>query len=227
MDDRSAAPINPLPPLVWLMALPLIGIEVALQLGSAGLVGGREAIGWRVDLVQRLAFVPDYFRQTIGQGIWSRDSLLRLVSYPLVHGSITHALFAVVMLLALGKYVGEVFRGWALLAVVVASTVAGAVAQGLAPRTEAALFGAYPPVFGLIGAFTYILWARLGRSGGNRLAAFRMIGFLLVAQLAFGALFGAIPGWISELAGFAAGFLLSAVVSPGGIARLRDRLRQR
>ena len=41
------------------------------------------------------------------------EGLPRLVTYPLVHGSFTHALFAVVMLLALGKMVGEIFRWWA------------------------------------------------------------------------------------------------------------------
>ncbi len=227
MDDRNAPPLNPLPPVVWLMALPLIAMEVVLQLGEAGLAGGREAIGWRIDAIQRLAFVPDYFRQTLGQGMWTRDSLLRLVAYPLVHGSAMHAMFVVVMLLALGKFVGEVFRPLAVLAVALAATAGGAAVHGLAPGTTAVLIGGYPPVFGLIGAFTYILWARLGQSGGNRLMAFRMIGFLLLAQTLFGALFGASPAWISDLAGFGAGFALSFVVSPGGLARLRERLRAR
>jgi membrane associated rhomboid family serine protease len=45
--------------------------------------------------------------------------------------------------------------------------------------------------------------------------------------LLFGLLFGVGWYWVAELAGFAAGFLLSFVVSPGGIARLRDQIRQR
>jgi membrane associated rhomboid family serine protease len=225
--DRNAAPLNPLPPVVWLMALPLIAMEAVFQAGEAGLAGGREAIGWRVDAMQRLAFVPDYFRQTVGQGIWSQDSVLRLVSYPLVHGSILHAIFVIVMLLALGKYVGEVFRGWAVLAVVLGATAGGAVVYGMIPGMQAALIGGYPPVFGLIGAFTFLLWTRLALAGGNRVRAFRLIGFLLFAQALFGLLFGGGPQWIADVSGFAVGFVLSFVVSPGGWSRLREMMRAR
>lgn len=226
-QDRNAPPLNPLPPVVWLLALPMIAMEFVLQLGAAGLAGGREAIGWRVDAVQRLAFVPDYFRQTVGQGIWTQDSLLRLVAYPLVHVSITHALFVIVMLLALGKYVGEVFRWWAVLVVFFGATVGGAVVYGLIPGMKAALVGGYTPVFGLIGAFTFLLWTRLAGAGVNRLRAFTMIGFLLLAQAAFGLLFGGGPGWIADVAGFAVGFALSFAVSPGGWARVREMMRAR
>jgi hypothetical protein len=33
--------------------------------------------------------------------------------------------------------------------------------------------------------------------------------------------------WAADLPGFVAGFLLSFLVSPGGFARVRDRIRQR
>jgi membrane associated rhomboid family serine protease len=227
MTDRNAAPLNPLPPVVWLLALPLIGFEIVFQAGASGLAGGADAIGWRLDAMQRLAFVPDYFRQTLGQGLWRPDSALRLLSYPLVHADILHAMFVVVMLLALGKFVGEVFRAWAVLAVVLVATLTGAVVYGAVPGMEAALVGGYPPVFGLIGAFTYILWTRAGMVGASRVRAFRLIGFLLVMQAAFGLLFGGSPVWIADVAGFAAGFLLSFAVSPGGWARVRAMLRAR
>ena len=31
MNDLTAPPLNPLPPVVWLLALPMIAIEVACQ----------------------------------------------------------------------------------------------------------------------------------------------------------------------------------------------------
>jgi hypothetical protein len=85
----------------------------------------------------------------------------------------------------------------------------------------------YPAVYGLIGAFTFILWVRLGQQGAPQYRAFSLIALLLGIQLVFGLLFGGGPDWIAEVAGFAAGFLLSFVVSPGGWARVRERLRQR
>ena len=45
-----------------------------------------------------------------------------------MHGSFTHALFVVVILLALGKMVGEVFRWWAVLVVFFGAAVVGALA---------------------------------------------------------------------------------------------------
>jgi membrane associated rhomboid family serine protease len=92
---------------------------------------------------------------------------------------------------------------------------------------EAALFGGYPPVYGLIGAFTFLMWVRLAAAGANRLRAFTLIGVLLAIQFVFGVLFGGGSEWIADIAGFAAGFALSFVVVPGGLARVLARLRQR
>lgn len=224
--DQNAPPLNPLPPVVWALALPLIAMEVVLGLEGAGLVGGAST-GWRLDAVQRFGFSPELLRAMIEAGQYPLAGLARLVTYPLVHSTFSHALFVIVILLALGKMVGEVFRWWAVLVVFLGATVAGAVAFTVLPWGEGALIGGYPGDYGLIGAFTYILWVRQVRSGGNQLRAFQMIGFLMGFQLLFGLLFGGGWYWVAELAGFAAGFLLSFVVSPGGIARLRQRMRQR
>mgnify|MGYP000511738853 CR=1 FL=1 len=74
-SDHNAPPLNPLPPIVWLMALPLIGVELAIQLQSAGLLGAGAAMGWREGDV---AFwdnrstahyaTADYLRQRQGKG---------------------------------------------------------------------------------------------------------------------------------------------------------------
>jgi hypothetical protein len=89
------------------------------------------------------------------------------------------------------------------------------------------LFGAYPGDYGLIGAFTYLLWVKLAGTGLNQMRAFSMIGFLLAVQLIFGLLFGGGPEWIADLAAFSTGFLLSFALAPGGMAKLRDLIRQR
>lgn len=225
--DQNAPPLNPLPPVVWLLALPLIAMEAVLGAESAGLIGGAQAIGWRQDAVQRFGFSPELMRAMIEAGQYPLDAMSRLITYPLVHGNFTHALFVVVILLALGKMVGENFRWWAVLVVVAGATVAGALAYTALPWVKGALIGGYPADYGLIGAFTYILWMRRIATGGNQLAAFRMIGVLMAFQLLFGVLFGAGWQWVAELAGFAAGFLLSFAVSPGGVRRIMGRLRQR
>lgn len=225
MQDHNAPPLNPMPPVVWALALPMIALEVVLQIGAAGLAGGPDAVGWRLEAITKAAFVPDLWREMWAMGHFPFEHMVRFVAYPFVHGNMTHAAFAVVILLALGKFTGEVLRFWAVLLVFFAAAIVGALVYGmLEPR--APLFGAYPGDYGLIGAFTYLMWLRLAGSG-REYRAFSMIGMLMVAQLIFGIFFGGGLGWAADLTGFVAGFVLTILVVPGGIPRLMDRLRQR
>jgi membrane associated rhomboid family serine protease len=226
MDHRTS-PLNSLPPVVWLLALPMIAVEAALQLGSNGVAGGAAGVGWRLGLLERFAFWPDLLRQTIARGDYAPDGLVRLISYPFVHGDLTAAVFGVVMLLALGKVVGEVFRWWALIVVFLGSGVIAALVYTAIPVMKAPLFGAFPAVYGLVGAFTFLMWVRLAAVGANQFRAFSLIGALLFFQFVTGVLFGGGTLWVAEIAGFAAGFCLSFVVSPGGWARVMARLRER
>ncbi len=226
-DNLNAPPLNPLPMVVWLLALPIIAMEVVLGLGARGLVGGAQGVGWRIDAIQRFAYAPELMRDMIATGQYPLDGLARLISYPLVHGNFTHAAFVVVMLLALGKMVGEVFRWWAVLVVFFGAAAVGALVYAMVPDVQVALIGGYPAVYGLIGAFTFLLWVNLAAVGANKFRAFTMIGFLLAFQLVFGVIFGGGWDWVADIAGFATGFFLSFVVSPGGWARVRGKMRQR
>ena len=221
------SPINPLPLAVWVLVLPIVAVEIVVQSGATGLVGGPTAIGWRSDAIQRFALSPEMLDQMIATGRWNADYAMRFVAYPFVHLSFVHALFTSVFILALGKMVGEVFHFWSVIAVFFVSAALGATVYSLVPGVRLALVGAYPPAYGLIGAFTFILWARLGAVNANRYRAFTLIGFLLAIQLLFGLLFGGGPDWIADVAAFAAGFGLSFVVAPGGPAALLRHLRQR
>lgn len=227
-EDHNAAPLNPVPWVVWLLALPLIAMEVVLSLGSAGVVGGPQAIGWRLQAVERFGLFPELLKHQWQTGGYPAGELHRLVSYVVVHGSFTHALFAVVMVLALGNMVASVFRWWAVLVVFLGAAAVGGAAYGLlVPGLRTQLIGAYPGIYGLIGAFTFLIWTKLALVGANRLRAFSLIGMLLAVQLVFGLLFGGGWDWVAEVAGFATGFLLSFVVSPEGFRRVVAIIRQR
>ena len=233
MQDRNAPPLNPLPPVVWLIALPMIAMELVVNAGTSGLVGGPDAIGWRVQAAQVFAFSPDYMRQMITAGQYPLDGLWRLVTYAVVHREVSHVLFVVVILLALGKFVGEVYRWWALLLTYLFATVAGALAYAAVPYAHAGLLGGYPGDYGLIGAYSFLLWVRLAGNGESRLRAFQLIGFLLALQVIiavvgivwYGIEQGTTWDFVADIAGFAAGFLLAFVVSPGGWARVLTKLR--
>lgn len=128
--DHNAPPLNPLPWIVWVLALPLIAMEIVLSLAGAGVVGGAQGVGWRIQAVERFGLFPELLKHQWETGGYPLEELPRLVSYVAVHGNFTHALFAIVMLLALGKMVGEVFRWWGVLVVFLGSAAVGARPTG-------------------------------------------------------------------------------------------------
>ena len=224
---RMEAPVNPLPPVIAALALLIAGVELVLTLAGRGLIGGPGAVGWRLEAMQRFGVFGSVLDQMAARRLFPPEELMRLLTYAFVHGGFVHALFAVVFLLAMGKFAGEVFAGWKLAVLFFASSVFGALVWWLATDDPAPLIGAYPGAYGLIGAFTFILWAGLSLRGERRAQAFRLIAFLVGFQVLFFGLFGGTLGFVAEIAGFAAGFALSFVLAPGGWTALRDRLRSR
>ncbi|MCL3881952.1 rhomboid family intramembrane serine protease [Marivita sp. GX14005] len=224
---HNEPPLNPLPPVVIALFLVIVGLEIAFGLGSRGIVGGPGAVGWRLGVLERFAFSAEIVTWMRETGRWPPEHLMRFVTYPFVHANFTHALFAGVMLLALGKMVGEALGSFAVLAIFFGSAAGGALVYALIHASALPLIGAFPAVYGLIGGFTYLLWLRLGQMGEKQIRAFTLIGFLLFIQLIFGLLFGASAEWIADLSGFAIGFGLATVLVPGGWQKLHFRLRRR
>ena len=220
-------PVNPIPPVIIGLCAVILVVEVMLSLAGAGLVGGQQGVGWRVSAIQDYGFSPAVWDQMVGRGDYSFDIIKRLFTYAFVHGSFTQALFGMAILLALGKFVGDVFHPLAVLAIFVFSGIVGAAVYGATVSQNVALFGVYPADYGLIGAFTYLQWLRLGQMGENQLRAFQMIAFLMAIQLLFALLFGGSPAWIADVAGFATGLVLSTLVAPGGWSAFMRRMRNR
>ena len=224
---REPSPFNAVPPVIGLLALAIFAVECLFALGANGMLGGPQAIGWRAEAIQVFGFSNRAQAWMIENGVLRGDFLWRYLTFPFVHGGFVHAGFAAVMVLALGKFVGERMPGWAVLGLFFGAGVAGVVIYGLLFPDGPGYFGAYPGVYGLIGGFTYLVWLRLGQMGENQMRAFTMIGFLLAIQLVFGLMYGAGSGWVADVAGFAAGFGLSFVLAPGGWSKIRAKLRQR
>ncbi len=228
MSDRpphEEAPVNPLPPVVVGLFLVLLGMEGMFSLGEAGLVGGAQAVGWRTGWITQFGFSGAAFDWMVVNGQWPSEHLVRFVSYPFLHGSFYHSVFAMVILLAMGKVVGEALGTLAFLVIFFVSSVTGAIGFGLL-SDDPWLIGAYPPVYGLIGGFTYLLWLRLGQFGAPQYRAFSLIGMLLFIQLVFSVLFGAGMMWIADLVGFVTGFALAVLLVPGGLKRILEKMRR-
>lgn len=224
-DDRPVLAVNPLPPVVVALFVGVIGIETAFFLGARGLVGGPAAVGWRLEAIQSYAFSGEIFDWMWQNGRWPVEHLIRFVTYPFIHTSFTHALFVGVFVLAMGKMVAEAFGALALLAVFVLSGIGGALVYAVALNDPMPLIGGFPAVYGLIGAFTFLLRHSLALIGANQTRAFALIAILMGIQLLFGLIFGGSRDWVADLAGFATGYALSHLVAPGGWARIRSRIR--
>ncbi|MBI1417726.1 MAG: rhomboid family intramembrane serine protease [Limimaricola sp.] len=236
-------PVNRIPPVVLGLAAAILVIEAILSLAGYGIIGGQLGVGWRSNAIQDWAFSPAVLDRVVTYHDFSLEMLKRFLSYSFVHVNFTHALFVAVLLLAIGKFVGDVFSGLAVLVVYVGAAIFGALVYGLVAQGRYPLVGGYPPVYGLIGAFTYLLWLRLGQTGGNQYRAFTLIGFLLAVRLIFTFAYNAVAGagllggaagvspevfyGLADVSGFVAGLALSVLVAPGGWSAFLRRLRQR
>ena len=219
--------LNPIPPLILALFVVSMGVELMFQLGARGLIGGPSAIGWRQGAITDYAFQGQYGSFMVETGQLRPEFLIRFLSYPFVHGSFTQALISGVMLLALGKFVGEIMAPFAVFVLYVLSTIGGALAMWALGGSTDWLFGGFPPVYGLIGGFTYLLWVKLGAVGASQVQAFRLIAMLGALQFLFGVLFGFVPDWPADLGGFVFGFAVSPLLAPGGVSALMARIRRR
>lgn len=231
-NGMNESPFNPLPAVVWLLALPIIASEAVFALGRLGLIGGAEGIGLRNTALQMTAYAPEMVQRMWDIMEIDLGQLYRIVTYPFIHYSFTQALFVLAFSLALGNMVARNFRPWALIALFLGSAIGGALVYTIAvsfiPGRASPLIGGYPAVYGLVGSFTFLLWVRLAAENANRLRAFTLIGMLLLFQLVFGIIFGGAGyGWIAEVAGFGVGFGLSFLLIDGGMTRALRLIRQR
>ncbi len=226
MSSQNQSPFNSVPPVVLALCLVIMGIELTFSLGARGLIGGPQAVGWRLQALQEYGFGGHQLWWMIETHQWPFDLVKRFISYAFVNGSFTQAIFVCVFLLAMGKMVGEAMNDIAVIVIFVVSAIGGALVYGLVIGERVALIGGFPAVYGLIGAFTYLLWQSLANVGAQQSRAFSLIAFLMGVQLVFGLLFGGSPEWIADLAGFGTGFLMSFFLVPGGWKRIRARIRR-
>ncbi|MDJ1017880.1 MAG: rhomboid family intramembrane serine protease [Paracoccaceae bacterium] len=226
-EDHMQPLVNPLPPAVVALALAIFGVEVMISAGGRGLIGGAEAIGWRLEAMRSFGFFAPLIEAMIDAQTFPLPEVARFVTYPFIHQGFVHAIMVIVFLLALGKLVGEAFGNLAVLIVFFSCAIFGALVYAGLTGDPRPLIGGFPAVYGFIGSYTFLLWVSYGQKGESQYRAFTLIGLLLMIQLIFGALFGGTLDWVAELSGFLMGFALTPLLAPGGMRRLLARLRQR
>ncbi|CUH78698.1 rhomboid family intramembrane serine protease [Tropicibacter naphthalenivorans] len=225
---HNEAPVNPLPPAVLGLFVVMMGIEAAFSLGERSLIGGPGAVGWRTGALEAYGFSGTVFDWMVENGVWPIEHLARFVTYAFLHVAFSHALFGMVLTLALGKAVAEVVGNLGFLAIFFVSSAVGALCWGLVLDDPRILAGAYPGAYGLIGAFTFLLFQKLKRKGAPPFRAFALIGALAVIQLIMWLGTGRQgTEWLADLFAFACGFGLAIVLAPGGWAHALNVIRRR
>ena len=151
-------PFNPLPKAVIALVAIILGIEVLFTLGARGIIGGPDAIGWRLAAVQDWAFADVVWEWMLANGRYPPEQLVRFVTYQLIHVNFTHALFVIVFILAMGKLVSEVFGTLAFLTVFILSSVFGALAYAVLLKPLGFVPTSFLFLLGLIKLFSARSW---------------------------------------------------------------------
>ncbi|MDE0968990.1 MAG: rhomboid family intramembrane serine protease [Octadecabacter sp.] len=225
-NDSNESPFNAIPPVPLVLVVIIITIELILTAAANGWVGGLQGVGWRAGAFGNFQFYPDVMTEIFERSRGSFDYWKRFVTYPFFHSSLTHAVWVCILLLALGKFVGETFSSIAFLILFFATSILGAAIYGALSWQNTQLIGAYPGVYGLIGAYTYLMWLALERMGENQLKAFQLIGIMLGIMLVYSMVFGSSPTWIADVSSFLIGLLIAPLLAPGGWSGFLIRIRK-
>jgi membrane associated rhomboid family serine protease len=223
MSDSPPPAVNPLPPAVIVLFLAVVIGEAYIAGAEAQLWGQFDA---RIGLIRQFAFLPEGFERAVSAGIWQAELFWRMLTYPFVHAAVMQSILASVLILALGKFVGEILGNTAVFAIFGISSLFAALGYAQFTSSTYPLFGGYPPAYGLIGGFSFVLFSRAEGLLSHQLRAFRMLGLLMAINISFSLFSSGPPLWVAELCAAVAGFISAALIQPGGLASLVAKFRR-
>ena len=123
MSDYKRSPIvNPIPTSILLIFFGIILVEAFLVFGFGGPLGKTETTIERLTLVQNYGVPPNLATWMFETGNFSIEYVSRFIVYPFINLSGLSVVFAAVLLLALGKMVGEVFSSFSVILIWLLST---------------------------------------------------------------------------------------------------------
>tara|TARA_B100000780_G_scaffold276762_1_gene246000 strand:- start:709 stop:1389 length:681 start_codon:yes stop_codon:yes gene_type:complete len=223
MSELPTPAVNPLPTAVIILFLIVVLGEIYIAGAEARLWGSLDA---RIGLIRQFAFMPEGFESAVSAGLWIPELFWRMLTYPFVHGYLMQSVFASVFILAMGKFVGEVLGNVAVVAIFFSSAIFAALGFALFTNSNFPLFGGFPAAYGLIGAFSFVLFSRSEGLLSQQLMAFRLLGILMGINISFSLLQEGPPIWVAEFCGAITGFISAAIIHPGGIRVIASKFRR-
>ena len=226
MSDTSPPPVfNPMPPVVLALFAVIGVVELWFTLGPYFVIE-TDTIDWRMQAIERFGVNPQVVSWMIENNHYPLEDLARFVSFSFIHSSMFSTAVSCALFLAMGKIVGSVFPSIALLVFFIGSSLVGAMIFSFAAPYGGWLFGSFTGIYGLIGAYTFMMWLTLRVHKAPQGQAFHLIAFLMGIQLLFGMIFGGNSTWIADFLGFLTGFFLSFFFIPGGLSHVLEMFRK-
>ncbi|MEX0969251.1 MAG: rhomboid family intramembrane serine protease [Paracoccaceae bacterium] len=226
-DSHSV--LNPISPILLIIAGAALLLEALFQLTDRGIVGGDAALAWRLEAIQTYGFfdsVFEHFRTNGLEAFLHQPALaLSFFTYPFLHWSIPDALIGAAIFVAFGRMVSLRFSIWATLVLFVAGTFVAGLAFGIVSSSRQPMIGLFEPSCALIGGYCWTEYRFRKFQGEPVWPAFRILIFLAIFNVALYLFFEPRDYWVGQLAAFAAGFWLSYVLAPGAARRIVQRLR--
>ena len=226
--DAPARRREPPHPVLWL----LVGVMAALHALEAGAEAGFVApLFGQAEMRATFGFSDAAFDAALAGRPHPPQLYWSFATHAFLHGGWLHLAMNSAILLAIGHGVCRAAGPWAMLAIFLVSTVAGAATLGLTVETRAVLVGASGGVFGLLGAVLVRRARTLAQRGMSRAPVRRMVIALILAHILIfgfetvggGGFAGGDIAWQSHLGGFVAGWLTAAPFTPRAGARPEDR----
>lgn len=216
--------VNALPWSVTVFVIPMILVEIYIQGAEASLWGSFSA---RFDMIRMIGFMPDAFETAYSSARWVPEVYMRMLTFIFIQPNFLSAIFGVVMLLAIGKFVGETLGNAACLVLILAGAVSGTLLHTYVLGSSAPLIGVFTVVYCLLGAFTWVLYLRANGDFRLRLRAFRLVTILFIINIVFMLINGLNQFWITEFASMFLGFGIAIAMGSSGLRNLLQRIRRR
>lgn len=220
MTVDKGSMLNPLPWVVWLLALVIAGVELVLWAGAHGLVNMAGAAAWRAQAFVTVGISPDLQGWMIETRQTPLPHLARYLTFGLVHAGPMQAALVIVITTALGKYCAERLGSLRVLALLALAQAAGGLAFGLAAQPGAWLIGGYPLIFALAGCYGWLAW-QVADDARARVRATALVAVLIAGRLTLAALAGGGADWVADIVACMAGAALPPLLAPGMLARIR------
>lgn len=195
-----------MPPSIAGLAIIMVGLELIFTAGSSGLFDGSDTAEWRKTAILDYGFFGPILEYQIANGVLFARETMRLVTFPLIHLSFTHMLISVVLLLALGKLVGQFLSDVAIVGVFFLSAALGAAAFGTVLGSDVPLVGSLTGLFGLLGTLAAMTVPR-PKSTLFKVATV-VPGALVFVAVVSNLVFGSLAAWPADVAAYLVGIAL-------------------